>query len=1453
MAELSVGTLQMEITADGSAAISELERVQGTAENVAGSLSGLGDGADLSGVAEGASGAAEGLEGVAGASEGAAQGVEGAGQAAERAGVSIKELGEGLTKAGESMTKFVTLPIAGLMTAAVAGASDFTETMGKTEVVFGDMTDRVMAWSETSVQAMGLAQGSALEFAGTYGDMATGMGLAQSAAADMAMSLTQLAADLASFKNISTDLAAQKLNAIFTGETEGLKSLGIVMTQTNLQAFAMSQGIDKSVSSMSQAEQVMLRYKYVMEATKNAQGDFARTGDSLANQTRKLGETVKQMGESFGARLVPMVTPVVEKLQQFAQGLAEMDGGAKNTIIAIAGVAAAIGPLLLVGGKLLTFIASVKAALAALTVNPVILGLTAIAAAVAGVVALKGALDDANMVNDEQYQHMKETMSEHIETQVDIALNGEEQLERVESLDGSAADMAVNVEAGGDGLEAVDRVEDADGETATATVTVGADGDGLEAVQKVDEADGKAATATVTITEGGGSRLADIDSTLDDIVSGGPYSATVTIGGERTGVDTAIAGIQTDIAALKAQVKITADGSAVIGEGAQSAIGQIKAKIEALKAAVSVEMDGDKKAALLGDLATLQSQLDALGAGKTVTVSYTETGDAAANAKTFADAVAALPNGDTYSATGEFVYSDTTQKLIDDYVNALNSAADATGNYKDHVAELQQSTDKIYDEREAEVYAQQGEKVAALNAAYNEGLISRDQYVAGLQREKDAAQEEIKTLNQQREAAKQLADQLANGTEADDAATQADLMHHLDPNARMTEEQRNANLHRLQNADESGEDMGQYSAEGAIAAGNAVQAAAGQFEQAQAAVEAYRQSMGDAAQAEADAETAYSKRQEQIGQMTEAYDAYLNQTYAGIDAETAMASATEAMDPAAAQAFTAALTDASGSLMDYDNAKQRSGFLDELAAEAEEKHTQALADAKTAREDATKALQESIETAQGANLLGKAEDAEGALSGLYDTIDRTGAAVGEGEKAMVLGTQELVDGMAEAIRGGDVEGAIQQLSDSVEGGLGNSLEDATVSQPVTVEAEPVEAGEVPGQVAEAAEEAAQEDSEPVETTRDANVGAGEVNAEELKEGIEEATDSAGDESAAATEAVSATADISMTIGSVTVEGSADVGAAIGEQLSGQTAPVTVDVEATIGSVTLAGGSEGGSIGDTIIPSPQTASPTVDVAADVGSVTVSGAEAIGTAIDDGAAGAMTGSATTDATTGAVGAAIDAGTGAAGGASAIGTAMDSAAAGALTGGALSGAASGAVAAAISAGSGAAGGASAIGAGLMQGATQGVMSAAGRLADAAAKAVRDAVAAAKKAADINSPSRVMDREVGAMLTRGIAQGVTREVPGAKKRIQAATRDLMSGAAGVVDRGTYTLPALPGAAVDYGAMGAAMRQAMDGVGFSFSVGERELARAQRTEAARAQVFRARQIDAGYGMNVRR
>ena len=189
--------------------------------------------------------------------------------------------------------------------------------------------------------------------ASTFGDMGTSMGQTRAEASEMSTSLVQLAADMASFKNISTDRAATALTAIYTGETEALKSLGIVMTQANLEAFALSQGITTQISAMSQAEQVQLRYQYVMAQTANAQGDFVRTGGSLANQSRKLVQSIKQLGESVGKLLLPAVTSVVTTIQGAVQWLTEDDSGLKQVILTIAGVVAAIGPLLLVGGKII--------------------------------------------------------------------------------------------------------------------------------------------------------------------------------------------------------------------------------------------------------------------------------------------------------------------------------------------------------------------------------------------------------------------------------------------------------------------------------------------------------------------------------------------------------------------------------------------------------------------------------------------------------------------------------------------------------------------------------------------------------------------------------------------------------------------------------------------------------------------------------------------------------------------------------------------------------------------------------------------------------------------------------------------------------------------------------------------------------------------------------------------
>ena len=195
---------------------------------------------------------------------------------------------------------------------AFSFASDLTEELGKSEIVFGDQSAAVREWSSETIQNYGLAQVTALELVATFGDMSTSMGLSQDEAAKMSTSMVGLAGDLASFKNMDIDRAYTALNGVFTGETEALKSLGIVMTQTNLEQYALAQGFDKSIKDMSQAELVQLRYSYVMAQTANAQGDFARTSDQAANSTRVFGETAKEFASNAGQALLPLFTPVIQ-------------------------------------------------------------------------------------------------------------------------------------------------------------------------------------------------------------------------------------------------------------------------------------------------------------------------------------------------------------------------------------------------------------------------------------------------------------------------------------------------------------------------------------------------------------------------------------------------------------------------------------------------------------------------------------------------------------------------------------------------------------------------------------------------------------------------------------------------------------------------------------------------------------------------------------------------------------------------------------------------------------------------------------------------------------------------------------------------------------------------------------------------------------------------------------
>ena len=194
---------------------------------------------------------------------------------------------------------------------AIETASDLQEVQNVVEVSFGSMSAEVDKFAESAITKFGLSKLSAKQFASTFMAMSNGMGVAAEAGKNMSLNLTALSADMASFYNVQQDEAFTALKSVFTGETESLKRFGIVMTEANLEAYALSQGITKSYSAMSQAERVALRYSFVLNATKNAQGDFARTSGSWANQVRILKEQFSQLIGIIGTGLISALTPVI--------------------------------------------------------------------------------------------------------------------------------------------------------------------------------------------------------------------------------------------------------------------------------------------------------------------------------------------------------------------------------------------------------------------------------------------------------------------------------------------------------------------------------------------------------------------------------------------------------------------------------------------------------------------------------------------------------------------------------------------------------------------------------------------------------------------------------------------------------------------------------------------------------------------------------------------------------------------------------------------------------------------------------------------------------------------------------------------------------------------------------------------------------------------------------------
>lgn len=221
-------------------------------------------------------------------------------------------------------------------------ASDLAEVQNVVDVTFGSATEAINSWSKECLAAYGMNEVSAKRYAGTIGAMLKSSGLAGDAIVDMSKDMVGLAGDMASFYNLDLETAFEKIRSGISGETEPLKRLGINMSVANLEAYALSQGITTAYNEMSQAEQVMLRYNYLMSTTADAQGDFARTQDSYANQTRLLSESWLEFTGIMAEQLLPVLTTIVSWLNNIVAFLTE---NADMVSAVLVGLATTVGIL----------------------------------------------------------------------------------------------------------------------------------------------------------------------------------------------------------------------------------------------------------------------------------------------------------------------------------------------------------------------------------------------------------------------------------------------------------------------------------------------------------------------------------------------------------------------------------------------------------------------------------------------------------------------------------------------------------------------------------------------------------------------------------------------------------------------------------------------------------------------------------------------------------------------------------------------------------------------------------------------------------------------------------------------------------------------------------------------------------------------------------------------------
>ena len=269
---------------------------------------------------------------------------------------------------GKNMSTFITVPVMAAATASFKFAADFEDALGATEQIFKGAGDEVKSWASSLESYYGIAEEEALTYANTMGSMLQNIGgLTEDEAAKQSQTLIELAGDMTAMFGGTTESAIQALTGSLKGNNTMLDNYGMGVNDALIKTKAFEMGLYDGKGEMDLSTKQAATLALIMEQTADAQGQAAREADGASGSMRALGTDLKNVAKDIGTILLPIITPLIQKVKEWIEAFKAMSPETQAMIVKIALLVAAIGPILLIVSKMITVFTVISGAIGAVT------------------------------------------------------------------------------------------------------------------------------------------------------------------------------------------------------------------------------------------------------------------------------------------------------------------------------------------------------------------------------------------------------------------------------------------------------------------------------------------------------------------------------------------------------------------------------------------------------------------------------------------------------------------------------------------------------------------------------------------------------------------------------------------------------------------------------------------------------------------------------------------------------------------------------------------------------------------------------------------------------------------------------------------------------------------------------------------------------------------------------